>query len=47
MPKWTQKVIIAIINALSKIKVCRSSCCSSECIKEDEACGNPHEEKIL
>ena len=47
MPKWSRKIIIAIINALSKIKVCKSSCCESECIKEDEVCENPHDEKVI
>ncbi len=36
MPKYIEKIAIALIGILSKIKVCKSSCCSSECMTEPE-----------
>lgn len=35
MPSKLERIALAIIRALSKIRVCKSSCCSSECMAEE------------
>ncbi len=36
MPKYVERILLALVGLLSKIKVCKSSCCSSECMTEEE-----------
>jgi hypothetical protein len=34
MPKWIERIVIAFVKVLGKIKMCKSSCCESECMTE-------------
>ena len=36
MPKYVERILLALVGLLSKIKVCKSSCCSSECMTEPQ-----------
>ena len=47
MPKKLERIVLAIIRALSKIKVCKSSCCSSECMTEEPKCPQVKNEVML
>ena len=35
MPKFMQKILLALVNVLGRIKFCKSSCCSSECVAQE------------